>query len=182
VTPPGQAARRVGDHPGRPGAVAADIPALPELEKDAPAIDADTLLLLVVGAHLKAELADRPQAQRLIECIGLWQETHAGYPPLRPIICSDLWYLNDRGLHDRPAIIIGDPAVNAAAAFFANRLPTALVVENTFEVQIDVEFIDLHACLWGVNQAGTTAAVDAFIKRFLNDFLRACHAPAAAVE
>lgn len=144
----------------------------------APQVDIDSLLLVVVGAHLKAEVADRPLAHSLQNRIGAWQRSAGcehGQGGLRTLICTDLWYLNDSDLLTRPAIIVGEPAVNAAAAYFANRLPTALVVDETYEVQLDVELIDLHVCLWGVNHEATAAAVEAFAGRYLDAFLRAAH-------
>ena len=142
-------------------------------------IDVDDLLLLVVGAHLRAEIADRPVAERLRSQILAWIAATDCEFPLQPIVCTDMWYLNDADLLARPSIIIGEPSVNAAAAYFANRLPTAFVVDEQFEVQLDVEFIDLHACLWGVGHEATQASVEAFSLRYLEAFLRAAHGLAA---
>ncbi|MEE9130355.1 MAG: hypothetical protein V3T84_10070 [Phycisphaerales bacterium] len=137
--------------------------------------DTDTLLLVVVGAHLRAELTDRPLAYMLVERIEAWQRRHVEADWLAPLVCSDLWYLNAAELLSRPTICLGRPGVNAASAFFANRLPTAFVLEETFQVQLDLEFITMQACVWGVNAAATASGVELFEDRYLDPFLRAAH-------
>ncbi len=137
--------------------------------------DTDTLLLVVVGAHLRAELTDRPLAYMLVERIEAWQRRHVEADQLAPLVCSDMWYLNAAELLSRPTICLGRPGVNAASAFFANRLPTAFVLEETFQVQLDLEFITMQACVWGVNAAATASGVELFEDRYLDSFLRAAH-------
>ena len=134
--------------------------------------DPQTLLPVVVGAHLRAELHDRPLGTRVLEAIRRWPDEGADGRSLEPIVCTDLWYLNAQDLMLRPTIAIGDPAVNAASALFANRLPTAFVMEDAFQVQLDPSFVSLQACLWGVDQPSTVAAVELFLDRYLDPFLR----------
>ena len=119
--------------------------------------DTDTLLLVVVGAHLRAELTDRPLAYMLVERIEDWQRGHVEADRLTPLVCSDMWYLNAAELLSRPTICLGRPGVNAASAFFANRLPTAFVLQETFQVQLDLEFITMQACVWGIDGAATAS-------------------------
>lgn len=138
-------------------------------------IDPRSLLAIVVGAHLRAEAADRPLAERLRSRIEGWIAEATCDQPLRPLICCDLWYLNDAVLQAQPTIAIGHPEVNAVSALFANRLPTAYVVEAQHEVLMDAELIDLQACLWGVQSSATAAAVETFTERYLDGFLRAAH-------
>ncbi len=137
--------------------------------------DTDTLLLVVVGAHLRAELTDRPLAYMLVEQIEGWQRQHVEAERLAPLVCSDMWYLNAAELLSRPTICLGRPGINAASAYFANRLPTAFVLEETFQVQLDLEFITMQACVWGVNAAATASGVELFEDRYLDSFLRAAH-------
>ena len=139
--------------------------------------DTDSMLLIVVGAHLIAELADRPRAYQLAQQIVDWQKQHldTDEPWLSPIVCSDMWYLNSTQLMARPTICLGKPGVNAASAYFANRLPTAFVIEQSFQVQLDVEFIDMQACIWGIDAAATSSAIETFETRYLDSFLRAAH-------
>ncbi len=136
---------------------------------------ADQLLVVVVGAHLQAELADRPLGYRLRDSILRWQAGHPEARPLQPILCTDLWYLNAEDLMLRPTISVGAPELNAVSAFFANRLPTALVIDDSLQVQLDPEFVTLRACVWGVNAEATATSVDLFKKRYLDSFLRSAH-------
>jgi len=131
--------------------------------------------VVVVGAHLQAELADRPLGYRLRDSILRWQAGHPEAHPLQPILCTDLWYLNAEDLMLRPTISVGAPELNAVSAFFANRLPTALVIDDSLQVQLDPEFVTLRACVWGVNEQATATSVDLFETRYLDRFLRSAH-------
>lgn len=135
-------------------------------------IDLQTVLPIVIGAHPIGEIEHRPLGYRLGEVIAaramaLGEDAHR----LTPLVCSDLWYLNDRALMERPTIAIGDPAINAATAFLANRLPAALVIEGALRIHLDPEFIDLNTCMWGVDRQATAMAVEAFIERYLVEFV-----------
>ncbi len=142
-------------------------------------IHSDNLLLILTGAHLKAERDDRPLAYRLRDAVVTWQNRKqaADDLPFRrdALVCSDLWYLNNQELHDLPTIAIGEPGVNAASAFFANRLPEALIIDQALRVQLDQELIDLKVCIWGVDASATASGVDLFIDRYLEEFLCAAH-------
>ncbi len=138
-------------------------------------VSTDDLLVVVVGAHLRAELADRPLGYRLRESILKWQAGHPEVRPLQPVLCTDLWYLNAEDLMVRPTISVGAPELNAVSAFFANRLPTALVIDDSLQVQLDPEFVTLRACVWGVNEQATASSVDLFETRDLDPFLRSAH-------
>lgn len=129
--------------------------------------NAAAYLPIVVGAHLRAELEDRALAERVRQAAAERVAT------LEPVICTDLWYLNASDLQDRPTIAIGRPGLNAASAYFANRLPTVFVVESSYQVQMDPELIDLRACIWGTDAAANEAAAEAFITRYLEKFVEA---------
>ena len=140
----------------------------------------DRLMLIVAGSSIAAEVRDRPLAYRLRERVLAWldarQASDAANPPaalLQPVVCSDLWYLNDRALDERPVIAIGDPASNAATAMLSARLPTAFLIEQSFRVHLDPEFLELRAAIWGVGAAATASGIDLFVERYLNDFLLA---------
>lgn len=138
----------------------------------------DNLLLILTGAHLSAEREDRPHAYRLRDAIEQWQQSQGSdaLPFQREVlVCSDLWYLNNEELHQLPVISIGEPGVNAASAYFANRLPEALIIDQTLRVQLDQELIDLKVCIWGVDAAATASGVDVFMNRYLDEFLYAAH-------
>ena len=99
--------------------------------------DADATVLIVVGAHPEAELYDRPLAYRLREAI-LAELRHSGEPvELTTLVLTDLWYLNQNPLRSRPTVAIGRPEINAATAWMARRLPTALLVEDAFRIQLE---------------------------------------------
>ena len=135
----------------------------------------DRLLLIVVGAHLRAEQADRPLGYRLRDSVLRWQAGHPEAEPLKPVLCTDLWYLNAQDLMAQPTISVGAPELNAVSAMFANRLPTALVVDQSLQVQLDPEFVTLRACVWGVTSHATASSVDIFETRYLDTFLRSAH-------
>lgn len=144
----------------------------------------DSLLLIVTGSTIAAEMRDRPLAYRLRECVMRWVDATnqggskangAAVAPsdLQPVVCSDLWYLNARELAERPAIAIGEPSSNAATALISSRLPTAFVIEGSLRVHLDPEYIDLRAAIWGVSAASTASAIDLFAERYLSEFLAA---------
>ena len=131
-------------------------------------IDLARTILIVTGAHLHAEAADRPVAyalqRALVEAIGARG---------RAIVCSDVWYMNDDKLRSCPTISVGSPGVNALSAFLADKLPSAFVVEGKVMVQADPDFEELVACCWGAGESGTGSAVSVFAERFLEGFVEA---------
>ncbi|MCA9293497.1 MAG: hypothetical protein KDA20_06765 [Phycisphaerales bacterium] len=144
-------------------------------------IDTERLLLIVTGAHLRAERSHRPLAYRLHDVIA---QRFAGDDAMRGaldvLVCSDLWYLNNEDLRHRPTISIGEPGVNALAAFLADRLEPAFVVDDVLSVQLDLDGVDLVASCWGTTPGATASAIDAFVERYLDAFLtRAAGAGAA---
>jgi len=140
-------------------------------------IDTSQLLLIVVGAHLRAEVADRPLAYRLRERILRWLDERRPAAPSEDwsdpevVVCSDIWYLNNDDLRSQPTISIGGPGVNALGAYLSDRLETAFVIENVLAVQVDLDFVDPVASCWGVTNAATVNAIDAFCERYLDGFL-----------
>jgi hypothetical protein len=136
-------------------------------------LDLATVIPIVVGAHIEAELTDRLVANRLrdrmIEVIAASPD--ADCSRLHPVVITDLWYLNNQPLRVRPTIAIGRPEVNAATAYLARKVPTALVVEDAYRIQVDPEFIDVHACLWGTSPAATATSAEVFEKRYLARWL-----------
>lgn len=125
-------------------------------------------LPIVVGAHVRAEVEDRPIAAALREAI------LARAPdsfPLAPVVMTDLWYLNTDALRAQPTIAIGRPEVNALTAFLADKLPSVLAADDRFVVLLDPELTDPAACCWGVDAAATAEAVQAFADRWAEVFL-----------
>jgi len=136
----------------------------------------DNLILIVIGAHLRAEVEDRPLGYELCDQIKQWQSQHTDEVDLyNPVVCSDLWYLNHTSLMLEPTICLGDPEINAATAFLANRVPSAMIVDHTYRIHLDPEFIERKVCLWGVDAASTQGAYQVFVERYLDSFLHSVH-------
>ena len=133
------------------------------------------LLLIVTGAHLRAEVADRPLAYHLrIKVLQRLLDTDPGAATEdddRIVVCSDIWYLNHDHLRTLPSIAIGHPDVNALTAHLVPRLPTAFVIDGRCSVQLDPDLTDPVAACWGADPAGTAQAVDAFTDRYLDAFI-----------
>ena len=133
---------------------------------------AENGVLIVTGSTLRAERADRPLAYRLQKHIRqindeFGRETY-------PLVISDLWYLNGEKLRELPMIAIGGPSVNAVAAHLNSRIAPTLVVDNALTIQLDPNFEDLRACVWGVNHSFTADALNIFIDRgYLRQFVDA---------
>jgi hypothetical protein len=151
-----------------------------------PGVDATNLLLIVVGAHLRAEMADRPLAYRLRERVHAWLEKFgAGINVgVVPVVCSDVWYMNQEALHGRPTISLGGPGVNALSAYYFKKLQTAPGIatpsapggpggDTQVFIQLDPEFIDLRVCIWGMNHDLTVDALELFTRKHLDGYLRA---------
>lgn len=138
----------------------------------------DELLLIVVGAHLSAEMHDRSTAESLRAILA---QSRDDFPesgpgaPLIPLVCTDIWYLNNDELRHRPTIAVGSPDVNALTAHWASRLPSALAVDGHYMIQLDLEGIEPIAACWGTTHTETRTAVGVFISRFARQFLETAH-------
>jgi hypothetical protein len=145
-------------------------------------MDPERLVLVVVGADLRAEACHRALAESLCRSIRRWGEDEASaldVEPLAPLTCTDLWHMNDALLRRRPAIALGGPDVNATTAWLGSRLPTAFVIEGRLRIHLDPEFVEEQVCLWGVDDAATAAAVQVFAERYLDRYLRSIHGVAS---
>jgi hypothetical protein len=86
---------------------------------------------------------------------------------------SDVFYLNNDEIQTRPTIAIGGPGMNALSATLVDELPTALAIENTLVIQMDLELHDVRCAVWGMNHLDTVRAVETFIaKGYLETFLK----------
>ena len=140
-----------------------------------PQPEAHNMLLIVTGAHLRAEIADRPLAYDLQDQILQWLDDHADLitGDIMPVVCSDIWFINQQQLHSRPTISIGGPGVNGLSSYLTQRLTPALIQDGSKIIQLDPDFVDLRACIWGTDHDLTIEALDTFIDRYLNEFLKA---------
>lgn len=138
------------------------------------ALDLDRIILIVTGAHLRAEIGDRPLAYRLRQAMLDWLGARdLGSEPDHVVVCSDVWYLNQPELRERATVSVGGPGVNALTAYLADKLGSVFTVEQRLVVQMDLEFASLSACCWGADHATTVGAVEAFVERYLDDFMSA---------
>ena len=142
---------------------------------DDPGIDPSHLLLVVVGAHLRAEEMDRPLAYRLSERIEGWVQSHdkALATPIKTLVCTDIWYLNHPVLHTRPTVSIGGPGVNALSSHFAKSIGGYEPEDQQVVIQIDPEFTDLRVSIWGTDHDLTAKGLDVFLAEYLENFLKA---------
>ena len=143
-----------------------------------PDIDTDRLIAIVTGIQLKAELGDRPLAYRVEQAVrehlaaALPRADAAELPRLAPVVVSDVFYLNNDGIQTRPTISIGGPGMNAVSAMLVNELPTAVAIENTLVIQMDLDMQDLRCAVWGMNHLDTVRAIETFLaKGYLDTFL-----------
>jgi hypothetical protein len=146
-----------------------------------PNLDPEQLLLVVVGAHPKAEAGDRPVAGWLRDRMTRWLDGRfgpaaEGMHPCNVLVVTDVWYLNDRDLAPCPVVSVGGPGVNALSAALGGRIPSVFVIDNVLVVQLDPEFDELRACCWGMGTAQTAAAVELFVERYLDGFMEAATA------
>ncbi len=130
-------------------------------------------LYLVTGSTPEAETQDRPEAYRLRDAIS--DLLSADFPDVerRPIVCGDLWYLNQDHLRAEPALAVGPPQSNALTAFLADRLPSLRVVDGRWIVQGNPDFNPPVGACWGATPHFTRAAVDVFLAEYAAAFLAA---------
>lgn len=135
--------------------------------------DAQNLILFVVGSRLQAEEHDRPVAYDLREVtMTLIDQLAPTSVSLKPILCSDIWYLNQSALHSQPTIAIGGPRYNAAACRFAKSLPTVLAVNDLLQIHLDIDGSHPRAAAYGINAAATAQAIELFRTRYLTTFIQ----------
>jgi len=130
------------------------------------------ILPIIVGAGPGPELGDRPLANAIRDAVFEQAPELIPGTDLHPLVLTDLWYLNDTELMLQPTMSIGSPEKNAASAFLATRLPTALLVEDQYQVLMDQEGGIGHACFWGESHEASMLATSTFVDRFLEPFLR----------
>jgi hypothetical protein len=140
-------------------------------------IDTDRLICIVVGVQLRAELGDRPLAYRIEQEVRARLETALGKPAegepprLAPIVLSDVYYLNNDELQTRPAISVGGPGMNALSAMLVDKLPTAVAIEKTLVIQMDLDMQDQRCAVWGMDHLDTVRAVELFLAKYVDAFI-----------
>ncbi|MFG0330376.1 MAG: hypothetical protein ACF8PN_10810 [Phycisphaerales bacterium] len=137
-----------------------------------PIVDLEHALPIVVGAQPEAELFDRPVAYRLRDAVVRWQREICDSAIVDPIVLSDVYYLNHLDLRERPTICIGHPRVNAFSAYLVDKLPTAFGIDDRLMIQLEDGYEGLDALVWGAEPDQLIEAMDAFLDRFLDEYLR----------
>jgi len=122
-------------------------------------------ILIPTGTSIDAERTDRPLAYRLRERI--LRELDGRGRAAEPVVVSDAWFLDRGDPAAIPAIAVGPPTRNAAAAWLEDRIPVALSVRDALTVRIDLDFVVPLASCWGVSDAATASACDALVERYL---------------
>jgi len=131
--------------------------------------DLGHLILIVAGASLRGESVDRALAYRLAAEI---QQRLGPDSPWRPLVISDVLYLNDKDLARQPVISIGGPGVNHLSALLFQELPSVMTIDNALIIQMDIDLADLRCSLWGMDHERTVEALDLFLSRgYLDRFL-----------
>lgn len=137
------------------------------------------IVLIVTGAHLRAEAMDRPLAYLLREKVLGWLRQNMPAPKkeapvdLRAVVCSDLWYMNQDSLRGKPTISVGGPEVNAFTAYVGSRLPSLFAVEGKLVIQGEPSFDPAVIAVWGAHAEQTGRALATFEQRYLDGFMRA---------
>ena len=151
-----------------------DPPAIPDSRPDDAPDDDTYRVLIVVGSHLRAETGDRPLAYKLLGEMEKWKRRHDRQlgVEIKPIVCCDLWYLNHDDLRRLPTVCLGGPGVNALSAYLAQHLEQDSLNADVL-LQVDPDFTELQACIWGTDTRLTAHGLQVFIDRYLDGFLRA---------
>jgi len=144
----------------------------PRMADDSP----PRLVLIVTGSSLRAEELDRPlgyylqqQVERSARRLDL---------PIKPLVVSDIRWLNDDNFQKLATISVGGPGVNHLAHSWFEEIPFSLAVDEQYCIQLDPDLSDLKASIWGMDNASTQIAVSVFVERYLPRFLeQAAHAP-----
>lgn len=138
-------------------------------------VNIDNIIPIVVGTHLRAELGDRRRGYYLGESIVHWMEQQQLTGPPWPLVCSDMWYLNNVDIRTRPTICIGQPELNAATAAMSPKLETVILADDAYRIQCDPEYIDLKCCMWGIDDVHTNQCIEKFINHVMPHFLGAIY-------
>jgi hypothetical protein len=132
--------------------------------------DLRTTVLIVVGHGILPEEEDRPIAyelKRVVNTRGAGAEGHVG------VVVTDVWIMNHELQEFFPAIALGGPGVNAFTAQIYEDLPVTYTRDQQLFIQVATN--GKRAALWGMDQTGTRAAVDAFVNDgHLERFLELC--------
>jgi hypothetical protein len=124
--------------------------------------DLRTTVLIVVGHGILPEEEDRPIAyelKRVVNARAAGSEGRAG------VVVTDVWLMNNELGEFFPAIALGGPGVNEFTAQIYEDLPLAWARDDKLFIQIAAE--GKRAAVWGMDQASTRQAAEAFVSEGL---------------
>lgn len=141
-----------------------------------PGFDPAALLVIVVGAHPRAEWGDRPAAYLLRDAMTAWLSARfgpadRGLHPCVPLVVTDVWTLNDPALNGRPCVAVGGPSLNAVTAGLVSRLPAVAGEQGLWTIAVEADGAPA-AAVWGADERQTARAVEVFARRFLAAFMQ----------
>lgn len=125
------------------------------------------LFLIVTGSTLRAEEVDRPLAYYLKQRVEQALERLELARPFQVLVIADFRWIHDESLHELPTISLGGPGVNALAQNWLEEIPLSLAVDEQYFIQMDAEFEEPRASIWGMDNPTTQIGVAVFIDRFL---------------
>lgn len=121
--------------------------------------DVTDTVLIVVGSELVPEEKDRPLAYQLKQAMDKFGDNRFQ----RAVVVSDHWYLENPIFQACPSIILGGAGVNRAAAETFNHIPLVWTGGKHAFVHFTLSDGEAKAAVWGLNERGTTEALNAFI-------------------
>jgi len=127
----------------------------------------EKVIPIVVGVHLRAEIGDRLRGESLKKAITNWKKGYQLSESPWPLVCTDMWYLNQAELRIQPTVCIGSPEVNAATTAISSRLSTVILKDEEYRIQADPSYVDLKCCMWGTNEHHSDTCLDVFISKIM---------------
>ena len=145
-----------------------------DLITDPPMVDPLRVLPIVVGAHLIAERDDRPLAYRVRNRIRRWlADGGGGRPGVQPLVCCDVWYLNQDDLQRRPTISIGSPRVQRLKRVLPRSTLVGVGTRRSAHGPARPAVCGSASQCVGVTHDLTVEALEVFRRQYLEGFLRA---------
>ena len=129
-------------------------------------VDRDETVLVVVGVGDTNR--DRPFADTVRKAV---DSRGNGQFYRRAVVLGDLEYLGRPELHRHPTIAVGGPGVNAVSQRLVPDAAPMWQSEERAFVQGDIEGMPKRVVIWGMDEAATGRAVNAFVSEGMLDLL-----------
>jgi hypothetical protein len=135
-------------------------------------LDSAETVMIVIGAELASDAADRAVAETLRQAVDV---RGMGHQYRRAVVVGDLTWFGTSLFQSCPTITVGGPGVNGVADRFGHELPTAWSDRNRVVIQAALDDLPPRVALWGADAAATADAAQAFVARgWLDAFLDRC--------